>query len=172
MKRGDIRRCLIICPLSIMQSAWMGDIMNSIMHRSAIIAHHSKASRRIEMIQDNYEFVIINYDGLNLVADEIKADGRFDLVIVDEANAYAVPTTKRWKSLAKILTPNTFLWMMTGTPAAQSPVNAYGLAKLVNPSGVPAYATAWRDKVMNKICLLYTSPSPRDRTRSRMPSSA
>ena len=26
--------------------------------------------------------------------------------------------------------------------------------------------------VGNKICLLYTSPSPRDRTRSRMPSSA
>ena len=27
-------------------------------------------------------------------------------------------------------------------------------------------------KEMTKICLLYTSPSPRDRTRSRMPSSA
>ena len=26
--------------------------------------------------------------------------------------------------------------------------------------------------VDNSICLLYTSPSPRDRTRSRMPSSA
>ena len=26
--------------------------------------------------------------------------------------------------------------------------------------------------VMRSICLLYTSPSPRDRTRSRMPSSA
>ena len=26
--------------------------------------------------------------------------------------------------------------------------------------------------VMDKFCLLYTSPSPRDRTRSRMPSSA
>ena len=25
---------------------------------------------------------------------------------------------------------------------------------------------------VSKICLLYTSPSPRDRTRSRMPSSA
>ena len=25
---------------------------------------------------------------------------------------------------------------------------------------------------MNRACLLYTSPSPRDRTRSRMPSSA
>ena len=28
------------------------------------------------------------------------------------------------------------------------------------------------DQIWNKDCLLYTSPSPRDRTRSRMPSSA
>ena len=28
------------------------------------------------------------------------------------------------------------------------------------------------DAVLGKVCLLYTSPSPRDRTRSRMPSSA
>ena len=28
------------------------------------------------------------------------------------------------------------------------------------------------DDAHRKICLLYTSPSPRDRTRSRMPSSA
>ena len=160
MARGEIRRCLIICPLSIMHSAWMGDINNSVIHRSAVVAHHSKASRRIESIQEDYEFVIINYDGLNLVADEVVADGRFDLVIVDEANAYSVPTTKRWKSLAKIIKPNTFLWMMTGTPAAQSPVNAYGLAKLVNPSGVPQFFGAWRDRVMNKISTFKWAPKP------------
>ena len=28
------------------------------------------------------------------------------------------------------------------------------------------------DEAINNVCLLYTSPSPRDRTRSRMPSSA
>ena len=28
------------------------------------------------------------------------------------------------------------------------------------------------NRVLNYVCLLYTSPSPRDRTRSRMPSSA
>ena len=28
------------------------------------------------------------------------------------------------------------------------------------------------NKIIDKACLLYTSPSPRDRTRSRMPSSA
>ena len=43
--------------------------------------------------------------------------------------------------------------MMTGTPASQSPADAYGLAKVVNPEGVPNFYTAWRDKVMNKVTL-------------------
>ena len=30
----------------------------------------------------------------------------------------------------------------------------------------------WPVRKENEVCLLYTSPSPRDRTRSRMPSSA
>lgn len=99
MQRGDIRRVLVLCPLSIMQSAWLADLNSSVIHRSAIIAHHAQASRRIEMIQQDYEFVIANYDGLNLIASEIVNDGRFDLVIVDEANAYKTVTTKRWKAL-------------------------------------------------------------------------
>jgi SNF2 family DNA or RNA helicase len=41
--------------------------------------------------------------------------------------------------------------MLTGTPAAQSPVDAYGLAKLVNPSGVPKFFTAFKDSVMYKV---------------------
>jgi ERCC4-related helicase len=41
--------------------------------------------------------------------------------------------------------------MMTGTPASQSPVDAYGLARLVNPTGVPRFLTAWRDKTMQRL---------------------
>ena len=164
MQRGEVRRILILCPLSIMQSAWMGDISNSIIHRSAIIAHHPQAARRIEMIQKDYEIVITNYEGLNLIASEIVANGKFDLVIVDEANAYKTMSTKRWKSLSTIIKPNTFLWMMTGTPASQSPVDAYGLAKLVNPDNVPKFFTAWRDKVMNKITMFKWAPKPEAKT--------
>ena len=39
MRLKKVRRVLILCPLSIMHSAWMGDINNSIIHRSAVIAH-------------------------------------------------------------------------------------------------------------------------------------
>ena len=158
MRTKQVRRCLVLCPISIMHSAWMQDLQNSIIHRSAIIAHHQQATRRIEMVQGDYEFVITNYDGLNLIADEIVNDGRFDLIIADEANAYKNVSTKRWKSLHKILQPNTLLWMMTGTPASQSPLDAYGLAKLVNPAGVPKFYTAWRDSTMNKVSMFKWLP--------------
>lgn len=153
MRIGRVRRVLVLCPLSIMQAAWQGDLSNSIIHRSAVVAHHAQATRRIEMVQDDYEFVITNYEGLNLIANEVNADGRFDLVIVDEANSYKNINTTRWKSLNSIIKPNTLLWMLTGTPAAQSPVDAYGLAKLVNPDAVPRFFTAWRDKVMHKLTM-------------------
>ena len=42
-------------------------------------------------------------------------------------------------------------------------------------ASAPATAQAWRRLIhreLHSACLLYTSPSPRDRTRSRMPSSA
>jgi SNF2 family DNA or RNA helicase len=160
MKLGKVRRVLVLAPLSILDSAWMADINNSIIHRSAIIAHHPKASRRIEMIQQDYEIVISNYEGLNLIAEEVRNDGRFDLVIVDEANAYKTVQTHRWKALSSIITPTTYLWMMTGTPASQSPVDAYGLGKLVNPEGVPKFFTGWRDKVMSKVGMYRWIPQP------------
>ena len=99
MVRKEVRRVLIVCPLSIMHAAWMRDISNTIIHRSAIVAHHAQSARRIEMVQGDYEFVIINYDGLNLIAKEINNDGRFDLIIADEcfvAGAQvSTPTGKR-----------------------------------------------------------------------------
>jgi SNF2 family DNA or RNA helicase len=50
--------------------------------------------------------------------------------------------------------------MLTGTPAAQSPVDAYGLAKMVNPEGCPKYLNAFRDKVMFQVTRFKWIPKP------------
>jgi SNF2 family DNA or RNA helicase len=44
-----------------------------------------------------------------------------------------------------------WMWLMTGTPAAQTPTDAYGLAKLCVPNNVPRFFGAFRDKVMLKL---------------------
>lgn len=149
MNIGRIKRVLVICPLSIMDSAWRADLFKFAMHRTVDIAYGSRAKRK-EIINGGSEFVIINYDGVEIVAEDI-INGGFDLIVIDEANAYKNAMTTRWKTLNRLLKPDTWLWMMTGTPAAQSPVDAYGLAKLVNPKNVPKFYTAFKDMVMHKI---------------------
>lgn len=59
------------------------------MHRSCSVAHGT-AKQRAKIIAAGAEFVAINFDGLAVVEDEIIAGG-FDLIVVDEANAYKNP---------------------------------------------------------------------------------
>ena len=156
MNQGIVKRVLVICPLSIMQSAWQADLFKTAMHRTCAIAHGTKRRR---VIEGEYQFVIINYDGVNAEREAIQ-NSEFDLIIVDEANAYKNPSTVRWKTLAKIIRSDTYLWMMTGTPASQSPEDAFGLARLINPGGVPKYKTAWKDMVMRQLSRFKWIPKP------------
>ena len=158
MTQKLIKRVLIICPLSIMDSAWRADLFSFAMHRTVEIAHGAKKKRQ-EIINGNAEFVIINYDGVEIVRDEVAAGG-FDLIVVDEATHYKNAQSKRWKILASVMKPETWLWLMTGTPAAQSPVDAYGLAKLVNPKEVPKFFGAFREMVMHKVTQFKWAPKP------------
>ena len=160
MNEGQIDRVLIVCPLSIMQSAWQQDIFKTATHRTCDVAYGTPDKRR-KILDQGSDFVVINYDGIEIVEDEIR-NGGFDLIIVDEANAYKNPQTRRWKCLNRILTnaPSMRLWMMTGTPAAQSPVDAFGLAKLVNPDNTPRFLGNWRDQVMLKVSQFTWIPKP------------
>jgi len=163
MKLGKIKRVLVLCPLSIMKAAWQQDMFKFAMHRSCSVAHGSSDQRR-KIIAAGAEFVILNYDGLAVIKDEI-TNGGFDLIVVDEANAYKNAQTTRWKILNTLIkTTDPRLWMLTGTPAAQSPLDAYGLAKLVNPDGCPKYYSVYRDQVMMKATQFKWVPKPTSQT--------
>jgi SNF2 family DNA or RNA helicase len=149
MKQGRIKRVLVLCPLSIMKAAWQQDLFKFAMHRSCSIAHGDAAQRK-KILAAGADFVILNFDGLAVIKDEVMAGG-FDLIVVDEATAYKNPSTNRWKVLRDVVATAKGLWMLTGTPAAQSPVDAYGLAKLVNPEGTPKFFGQYRDSVMYKV---------------------
>ena len=150
MKIGKIRRVLVLCPLSIMSAAWEGDLFKFAMHRTVAIAHSYSKDKRIAAAQSEAEFVICNFDGLEIIRDAV-SNGEFDLIVIDEANAYKNVSTKRFKILNSVIKPDMWVWMLTGTPASQSPTDAYGLAKIINPTGVPKFFGAFRDQVMQKI---------------------
>jgi len=158
MEQKRVYRVLIVCPLSIMQSAWQADLFKFAMHRKVGVAYGDRHKRKA-IVESDADFVIINYDGVEIIADDI-AKQNFDLIIIDEANAYKTVTTNRWKTMNRIITPRTWIWMMTGTPAAQNPTDAFGLSKLIVPQNVPRFFGAFRDQTMINISKFKWLPKP------------
>ena len=152
-------RVLIVCPLSIMQSAWQADLFKFAVHRKVGVAYGPREKRENIINNKEYEYIVINYDGIEVVKDTIKKNN-FDLIIIDEANAYKTSTTKRWRTMSKLVGPSTWLWMLTGSPAAQSPVDAHGLAKLCVPENVTRSLTTFRNMVMYPISRFKWVPKP------------
>ena len=162
MQLGLVKRVLVICPLSIMKSAWQQDLFKFAIHRTVSVAYGS-AKKRKEIVNTGNEFVIINFDGVGIVKKELMSGG-FDLIVVDEASAYKNNHTVRWKDLRDLTKVVKGLWMLTGTPAAQSPVDAFGLARLVNPTAVPLYVSHFKDQVMLKVSDYKWVPRPEAKT--------
>ena len=158
LEEGYINRVLIICPVSIMQAAWQSDLFKFAVHRHVDVAYGDRKKRKA-IIEGGAEYIIINYDGVSVVEEELTKGG-FDLVIIDEANAYKNSRTDRFKTLLRVITPDTWIWMMTGTPAAQSPLDAYGLAKLCVPANTPRLYTMYRDMVMYQMSRFKWIPKP------------
>ena len=90
--------------------------------------------------------------------------------------------SRRWALLGLLLTATLIMGAATTVSAAESlaPARVTGdfASAIVLDVNTGMILEAYREHErrppasMLKICLLYTSPSPRDRTRSRMPSSA
>jgi SNF2 family DNA or RNA helicase len=149
MSLGVVKRVLVICPLSIMKSAWQQDLFKFAIHRTCDVAYGDSKQRK-KIIGQGAEFVIINFDGVEIVKNDIM-NGGFDLIVIDEASAYKNAQTTRWKTLKEVVSKVKGVWMLTGTPAAQSPVDAYGLAKIINPDNTPKFYGQFRDQVMYKV---------------------
>ena len=144
--RRYIRRVLVICPVSVMRSAWVQDFQTGAPHITVGVAHGTPDKRR-KVIASDVQVVIINPDGVHIVMKELAADA-FDIIFIDEATAYHDVSTRRYKALAKIIKPTTRIVLLTGTPSAQSPVHAYGLGRLLGTA--PKYKQDWENLVMTR----------------------
>jgi SNF2 family DNA or RNA helicase len=149
MHIGVIKKVLIICPLSIMDAAWRKDLFRTAMHRSVAIAHGTR-EKRVEIIETRPDFTIINYDGIEIIERSL-IQQKYDLIVIDELTHLKTANTQRWKAHNRLITPDTWVWGMTGTPAAQSPVDAHGMVRLITPSRIPQSLTTFRNIMQYKV---------------------
>ena len=151
MQRGLIKRVLVLAPLSTIERAWYDDFLKTIPHRTGAVIHGPK-EKRDRLLASKTEWVITNHDGIVTMGTELMQGG-FDLVILDEASMFRNARTHKYKALNLMVqrNPTLRLWLMTATPASKAPTDVWALARLVNPSRVPAYFESFRRTVMDKV---------------------
>lgn len=158
MLNSKVKKVLISSPLSTLKSVWSNEIFFNFMHRKCAIAHGTRGDR-IQAIKSKVEFVIINHDGLVTMEKEL-IDEKFDIFIIDELTYFKNHKTERFKSAKKIGDKCKAVWGMTAEPTPNSPVEAYGQAKIVNESNpfLPPLFTKYRDMVEEKITTHISMP--------------
>jgi SNF2 family DNA or RNA helicase len=155
--RKRVRRVLVLCPVSVMYSAWVNDFAVAAPHRQVGVAHGT-LPRRLDVLKSPAEIVVMNFDGLLHVETDKLLASDFDMIVIDEANAFKNHTIRRYKALVRLIKPETRVVLLTGTPASQSPVDAYGLSRLLGNSQCPKYFSTWRDAVMVQQSRFVWSP--------------
>lgn len=130
MRLGRIKRALIIGPLSILRSAWLDEVNKSFPWMEATILHHDDPIKRRRRALSATPIHITNYSGVEVCFDELMAND-YDLIVVDESTSLKKYGTRRWKFMRPLAEKARYLWMLTGTPAVQYPVDAFGQVKMV-----------------------------------------
>lgn len=155
MNLGLVHRVLIVAKLSTLERVWLEEIFNVLMHRSAVILHDT-LEKRLEKLARPTDFYIINHEGVELVANELRQRKDIDLIIYDEASELRNAGTNKWKAMNALLYPRGIpshhrFWPMTATPCPNAPTDAWALTKLVNPARAPSHFNAWKRMTMLQV---------------------
>jgi SNF2 family DNA or RNA helicase len=155
-------RAVVATPLSILERVWGQTIFKNMLGRRTYKIVHGTAARRSEILGEPADFYIINFDGLTVgshrrkkfeldgFSKELAARSDIRIAIIDEASAYRDSRTLRHRVARAILYNKSYLWLLTGTPNPNGPVDAYGLAKLVNDAYGEKF-THYKQRVMIQI---------------------
>lgn len=148
--KGLAGKLLIICPLSCTESVWARELFMTLPSIGVAVLTGDK-DRRLEKLATDAKALIINHDGIKVIEKELGANGNgISHIIVDEASAFKNHRSALWKSL-RYISRNRSVWMMTGTPCSQGPLDAWALAQIICPQRVDSSFTKFRDK----MCIPY-----------------
>lgn len=164
-KRGEKFSALVVAPLSTLHTVWADAIFANFLGRRKAVILHGSAEKRIEALKEPADFYITNHDGLKVGARINKRNSRLELggfageidrtasirlVILDEAGAYRNHRTLRSRTTRAIVAHRDLVWALTGTPTPNGPLDAYGLAKMINNAHGELH-TSYRNRIMQPV---------------------
>lgn len=123
-----VKKILIICPASL-KINWQREIA-IYSDRSVFIAEGKKFSTEHDIVIVNYD-ILKNFYDIKNPNDSVIGQINFDLIILDEAHLVSNSQAARTKIINSFTKKAKYLWLLTGTPMTNRPINYYNLLNLI-----------------------------------------
>lgn len=157
----DPLRAIVVAPLSSLFDTWVQEVNANFLNRRRCVVLHGSAAKRLQLLNQNADFYIVNHDGIKVgvhrdprkgliydgLAQALRERKDIRLAIVDEASGFRDASTWRSRVARTLLSSRDYLWLLTGTPCPNGPEDAHGLRKLLTPWWQET-KTGWRARTM------------------------
>lgn len=150
-QQNEIKSTLIIAPVSCLRDVWASEFFGVSPSTTVAVLHGSK-QQRLKLLEDTYDVYVINPDGIKVIEKELTqaiADGRIDIVVIDELTDFSGHKSERWKAAQRITKDCPRVWGLTGTPGG--PEGLYGMIRLITPLNMNGPFSWWQNKTMHKV---------------------
>lgn len=147
----EARRVLVIAPLRVAHTTWPDEVRQwgHTSHLNVRVIDGRAAKRREILLNDKSEIHVISRDLVQWLVNELyknrdlypahvtlgAVDGHpwpYDMVVIDEASSFKSSSTKRFKSLRKMLPYIDRLVELTGTPASNGLLDVWSQVFLLD----------------------------------------
>jgi SWI/SNF-related matrix-associated actin-dependent regulator of chromatin subfamily A-like protein 1 len=123
-----VKKILIVCPASL-KINWQREFVNY-SDKSCFIAEGKKFSTEHDIVIVNYD-ILKNFYDIKNPNDSVIGQINFDLIILDEAHMVSNSQAARTKIINSFTKKAKYLWLLTGTPMTNRPINYYNLLNLI-----------------------------------------
>jgi len=161
MSNGDIRKALIVAPKSTISYVWGREIYKNYRRRRVAVLTGPVKKRVHDLRNSGADVVVANHDALRHMHEYLATAG-FDAFVIDESTAIKTYSAARSKAFRDIVkrAGDPFVWLLSGAPMPQSPMDMYGQAKVVCPDRIPPTKSAFEDETMYRINPMIVKPRP------------
>lgn len=125
-------KTLIVCPLSIIESAWIEDCKKFYSNKKIISLWDNNKNKRIESLNQDADIYVTNYEGVKILHNQILKK-KFDCIIVDESSKMKNHTSQISQVLLQLSEHISHRYVLSGCPTPNHNSEIFAQMKFINP---------------------------------------
>lgn len=144
LQRYPEHKWLVICPLILIENAWLEDAANFIPNIEVVNCHASTKDKRLKAINSDAQIYITNTESFVSYREHFEAVG-FEGCFVDESSSMKSNKSKQSKALVEFAHTLKRFYLLSGTPAPNGEWEYFMQLRAIDYYSMPSSYTQFKE---------------------------